>query len=482
MATKIHLRPKGSVLIFVVVIMVGLFAMLAMAVDIGYYYNVRRDLQTALDAATLAGASALSTDRDTARARAIEYAAKNRANGESVDLLDGDILLGLWDPSTNIFTELDDSSSEQPNAIHITAALTEEHGNPVNMFFARIVGVDSLDVVASSIAIYGSRDIVLTLDYSGSMSDDSELRHVAQMGQSEIEGYLQDIWLALRNSAGSPLITLDGTQMTSPSITIPPANDAVITNTLGLDGIPYPYPPGTWGGYFDYVQNDVSNSPVNYRNRYGYLTFMDYLQARQYIFGTYNIPLWETPQQPITAVKNAVAIFLAYMQQQPTNDRVGLASYTYSDGGGRLEVPLTYDYLTLVENTSRQRQAGHYNAYTNISGGLREAREELQTRGRTGALKLTVLLSDGVANRPGGTSNGRQAAIAEAQTAADAGIPIVTISLGAQTDTDLMQQIADLTGGIHFVVPGGDDVEDYEEDLNQIFAQIAGHLPLKLVK
>jgi hypothetical protein len=45
-----------------------------------------------------------------------------------------------------------------------------------------------------------------------------------------------------------------------------------------------------------------------------------------------------------------------------------------------------------------------------------------------------------------------------------------------------MQQIADMTGGAHFNIPGGGTVDEYEEDLKEVFREIADHRPLKLVK
>ena len=45
-----------------------------------------------------------------------------------------------------------------------------------------------------------------------------------------------------------------------------------------------------------------------------------------------------------------------------------------------------------------------------------------------------------------------------------------------------MQQIADITNGIHFNVPGGDSVVSYENDLLAVFRQIADDRPLILVK
>jgi hypothetical protein len=69
----------------------------------------------------------------------------------------------------------------------------------------------------------------------------------------------------------------------------------------------------------------------------------------------------------------------------------------------------------------------------------------------------------------------------EAERCAKAGYAVVTISLGAAADTDLMQQAADISGGVHFNVPGGQSVDDYEEQLKGVFHQIATNRPLRLV-
>jgi len=133
--------------------------------------------------------------------------------------------------------------------------------------------------------------------------------------------------------------------------------------------------------------------------------------------------------------------------------------------------------------TARRKQAGHYHEYTNIDAGIEKARGEMLTRGRTAALRLIVLLSDGQANWLGtyNPAAAKTAALAQAKAAGLQDMRIITISLGSEADTDLMQEIADLTGGVHFVIPGGGSVADYADDLNEVFAQIAAHRRLRLV-
>ena len=92
---------------------------------------------------------------------------------------------------------------------------------------------------------------------------------------------------------------------------------------------------------------------------------------------------------------------------------------------------------------------------------------------------MMVLMTDGVANRPSGYASGY--AVNEATLCRMAGIKIMTISLGLNADMELMQQIADMTGGKHFNVPGGGSVMQYEEQLKTVFQKIAADRPLKLL-
>jgi len=317
------------------------------------------------------------------------------------------------------------------------------------------------------------------------MNYDSQLQHAPILGLSAIRASLKNIWddLALH----IPL-DLDNNGVYDSTLQFEPrritaTNNSTILRQLGLQRTPYPYPSGSWGDYFNYVKGNESVWRAGYRYYYGGLTLMDYLQSQRPA-ANQTPDLWKAREQPLTAVKDAVLVFLSYMQQYPTDDKVGLASYTYTDGRGKLEVPLTANY-DLVETTSRHRQAAHYHTYTNIAGGMERARQELENNGREGTLKVMVLLSDGHTNWTKSNSynptRARREAIDEADMAADIKLPIVTISLGADADTDLMQEIADITKGVHFIVPGGKDVNNYREDLFFIFSLIAADKSLKLV-
>ena len=104
----------------------------------------------------------------------------------------------------------------------------------------------------------------------------------------------------------------------------------------------------------------------------------------------------------MNAAKNASDVLIDYIADVEADDQVGLTIYTHNSSDGALtEIGLVSDPLT-VKPFYRQRQASHYDVYTNIGAGIKEAREELVTNGRQDAVWVMVLMTDGVANRPSG--------------------------------------------------------------------------------
>jgi Mg-chelatase subunit ChlD len=195
--------------------------------------------------------------------------------------------------------------------------------------------------------------------------------------------------------------------------------------------------------------------------------------------------LWKVRAQPVTALKTSTDAFMDFIQEVDTDDRVGLVIYNGSNGDGYLESGLSQDF-DLLQEIVEHRQAGHYHSYTNIGGGLRAAREELEANARSGAFKMVVLMTDGIANWSDGgydISDGKDFAEEQAQAIADLGYPILTVSLGAGADTDLMESIAAMhSNGRHFNIPGGQTGDQYYDALIEVFREIAQDRPLKIVK
>ena len=136
---------------------------------------------------------------------------------------------GTWDPVSRTFTPSTDLSIS-------TRSTIAKQRHPY--FFARVLGDTDFDVTAEAIAICQPRDIVLVLDYSASMNDDSELRSIGVLGQAAVEANLLRIYEELE----SPRF---GNMQLEP-VDISGNSNSTVKTQLGLNGVPYPFPSGSW--------------------------------------------------------------------------------------------------------------------------------------------------------------------------------------------------------------------------------------------
>ncbi len=255
---------------------------------------------------------------------------------------------------------------------------------------------------------------------------------------------------------------------------------ANIKTALGLTTA-YPYPGGSWDEYIQVVQTAGTDmADAGYRDMYGYMTWIEYLQTNHPYYSD-TPDLWKTSEQPVGAMKDAVTLFMDYLKQLQTQDQVGLAVYSHPNTDGAILEHGLSTNLDQIKTTTQQRQAGHYMGGTNIGAGMKVARQELLAHARQRSYRMMVVMTDGVANLPNNTSTAKQFVIDEANLAAANKIKIVTISLGVLADKVLMQQVADATGGVHFNVPGGIPISDVRTQLQNVFREIAGSRPLKLI-
>ena len=255
-------------------------------------------------------------------------------------------------------------------------------------------------------------------------------------------------------------------------------DDADIVEYLGLDAVNYPHPSGSWTSFVDYVNDSGNVNEANYRSMFGTKCLINYWnESKPKYSQTTGLAVCST--QPLTAAKNASDVLCDYITAVEADDQVGLSIYTHTNSNGAyLESGLTHD-IASIKPLYRDRQAAHYDNMTNIGGGLKVAREELENNGRQDAYRVIVLMTDGVANRP--SSNPEQWAIDQANLCKTSKIKIMAIALGLGADEDLMEELATITGGKHFVVPGGGTIAEYEAQLMQVFQDIAADRPLKLL-
>jgi len=459
-------RP-GNILVLTCVLLVVLLGMVAFGVDVGYMSNCRTEIQRTTDVAALAGAGELVHGTTAAKAEALEYLVKNKVGGRTLSASNATIEFGTWNPSGRTFTQ---PNGTVPNAIRVS---TTDNAQP--LFFGRVLGKNTFDTKASAIATYQPREIALALDYSGSMNWDSQFRAIGSIGQAAVEANLLQIFQQL----GSP--TFGNMQWNPTLYGNTSTNNNSIKAQFGMNQVAWPLSSGSWDSYINYVKTDGYVNAAGYRCKYGMKTMLNYVLSDLYTYNQCPL-LYATSEQPLTAVKDSVDVFLSFLQQNSTDDRVALSIFSYSDNGAVLEKGLTKQY-SQISTVVRARQAGHYVGGTNISAGMNKARLELQNNARVGTSKLLILMTDGMPTLPtGNLTLDKAAVVAEANACAAAKIPVVCISLGASADTSLMQQVADTTGGAHFIIPGGQTVNQVKTQLEQVFSQVAADRPLKLVK
>lgn len=581
---------RGAVVVQVAVLSTVLLGMAAMAIDIGAMYAAKTELQAAADSAALAAAGELlnSSAADPlawARDIAKDYALRNAVANVHAGISDSDVEFGkaIFNAETGRYSF--QPGGEPVDAVRVRVArTTESEGGPLQLGFANIFGVSSKNMWARASAVLLPRDIAVVIDLSGSMNDDSELKHYKAFYGDQgdlrdgIQVNLRDIWCALDGPAPSrPYVPGSESESeyaddTGPSVgnmtvwgsevvpeTYAPASDAgltyirkskLLTNPainayltsqgytsdeiskimgytsdgnsnhwrnrcgvmLGLaswksgrpggkpggngDGIldnsettwiSYPSYRGTWTwqNFIDYVQGSsgMTQTQPALQYRYGLKTFTNFLLENQAKNSQTNI-LWQTPEQPLQAVKDAVQTMTDVIVSLESLDRLSLETFATTV---HHEVDLTDDLQSVPERLY-QRQAGHYDTTTNIGGGLAQGVAELSSsRGRASAMKIIVLMTDG---KPNINENGdyvgeddpavREYCLAKAQVAADAGIRIYCVSVGQDVDRELMQEIAAIGRGQEFYAAG--TPEQYQAELEDIFRALGGKRPVALIE
>ena len=129
---------RGSVLVVVASSMLALTSVVALAIDVGLMTTARVEAQRAADAAALAGAGAFISSPGNgglARVLATEFAAGNTVRSESVTVLEGDIVIDTDALTVTVFVRRN-----------------RERGNAIPTFFAKVFGVDEVDIAAMATA------------------------------------------------------------------------------------------------------------------------------------------------------------------------------------------------------------------------------------------------------------------------------------------------------------------------------------------
>ena len=142
-------------------------------------------LQRATDAAALAAVTEMGAGEQAATDVALEYVVRNpygplpRFDGSQIETGKAEFLAAHGD-DFNVEYGIWDSGAKQLVPPLITPAAVQVSVNYPDggLFFAPVMGTTMFGVQASSVATFQPRDIVLVLDFSASMNNDSELQSI----------------------------------------------------------------------------------------------------------------------------------------------------------------------------------------------------------------------------------------------------------------------------------------------------------------
>ena len=157
---------RGVVLLLTAILLVTIFGFVAFSVDYGYMSMVQGGLQNAADSAALAAVVELGDGEAQAVLTAEELAGKNAIGSYAPTVTaSGRTQAGVYDMDAKTFTP----TNVGPNAIRVRAELTR-----MPLFFAPVIGHDDFSTHAEAIAMTKPREIVIAIDLSGTMNNDTE--------------------------------------------------------------------------------------------------------------------------------------------------------------------------------------------------------------------------------------------------------------------------------------------------------------------
>jgi Flp pilus assembly protein TadG len=453
---------RGVVIVLTAFLLTALFAFLALSVDTGRVVMTQTKMQNACDAASLAasqeinaavyaagqGQGSATIDANSiavasAKTMAAQVAA---ANGVFVDPAK-DVKFGkrVFNSGTNSWSV--QWGATPYNVVQVAARRTESNPSaPDGKFplaFGWAVGQSSVPLQTTSSAFVEARDMVLCLDFSASMNDDSSL--VSSLASSEVTAALDGMWDALRAADPKwPGTTTSkfpstgfGTVNSYAGTYVSSTTTSTILSTLGLTTNvsghrKYPFPQGgrnsdgsykgkpsdstsdtLWTGYVNYVKG-LSGT---YKQKYGYRTLMDYFQE-QLFARTSTEDLWRTPHYPVQALKDGTSLFCQFLTDLNFGDEVGLVVYgqyavqqkTFYDVDVTVDIsadPITPTY-SKIDTIQKHLQAGEYNGWTAMGDGILKSRALLvgdpavpsdHGFSRYGARPTIIVMTDGQTNQ-----------------------------------------------------------------------------------
>ncbi len=168
---------RGAALVMLAVMIVAVLGTVALAVDQGLLRWVRTHLQGTADVAALAAVQELP-DLSDVRDTAVAYGSRNSRGWGSVVVPD-DVARGRWTLESGFV-----DGGTPYNAVAVVARRSVANENPVNLLFARVLGVASTDVSAAAVAVNTADEIVGTEFLIDADMFDSDVPAIEELANS----------------------------------------------------------------------------------------------------------------------------------------------------------------------------------------------------------------------------------------------------------------------------------------------------------
>ena len=169
-------RSRGAILPLTALSIIALCGFLALSIDVGMLAVARAQVQDAADAAAVCGARSLIGSQSNyvanSTASAIAQACTNTILGTNIAPAEVTVTQGCYHynyTSQTFSPEFPPGANENYNLTQVTISHT------FNTTFAKVLGVNTLTVTATSTAAHRPRDVAVVLDFSGSMNNESDL-------------------------------------------------------------------------------------------------------------------------------------------------------------------------------------------------------------------------------------------------------------------------------------------------------------------
>jgi Putative Flp pilus-assembly TadE/G-like len=158
-------RRRGNILGMTLVLMVVLIAFVALAVDVGFLYTMRAELQRTADAAAIAacwelidqdgnpGAETTNALTIDARNKATQFAGLNKVGNDAPGLATEDVKVGyIADPGDPNQPMVSTPAGKLPNSVYVRVQRTNDQNGQVSLFFARAIGLAQQSIIAEATA------------------------------------------------------------------------------------------------------------------------------------------------------------------------------------------------------------------------------------------------------------------------------------------------------------------------------------------